>query len=212
MQAENIAFMEKENHHHSGRAGSPTMAGGEAQQQQSQQQQTHQYYHFNSSDNSINRYQEVETAHKENHNAYSNNNNYDWIEKTATIQQALVSLITKTSCRLCHVYTDKQLEFENRQALEQEQQRNSLVWNNNYPGVGYNGGSDHSFIPYAPAAATCLEVELYRQFLFDEESVVTSLSAREEEEVVVEEEEDERLEEEKQPQQLTQQQRHPLEL
>jgi hypothetical protein len=184
MHAEHVSFIEKENRGQtSGRASASTTtattttttAAAAALQQQ------YQYHHFNSFVKDDEETTTRKTTQTRCPNQDNNNNNdkeggqqLDWIEKTATIQQALATLITKTSCRLCHVYTDKQLEYENRQEAAlttAASARNSLLYTPfaSGPGAG-NGGS------------ALLEVERYRQFLFDEESVVGRVEVDDEEE------------------------------
>lgn len=73
----------------------------------------------------------------------------DWVDKTVNLARACNKLFTKNTCRLCQVYVDQQVEFENRQ-------EDASVKN----------------------PARSMEVELYRQFLFDEESVVDGVCER----------------------------------
>jgi hypothetical protein len=198
MQAEHVSFIEKENHHSGRAAPTATTTAAAALQQQ------YQYHHFNSHDNNTSRHHETPATTT---TRRPNNKDNDWIEKTATIQQALATLITKTSCRLCHVYADKQLEFENRQ------EDYNVAAQAVTAAVGY-GGMDF-YAPFASSAASSaggtLEVELYRQFLFDEESVVGRVEVDEEEE----EEETaptEQVEQQPQQDQQLQPQLHPLQL
>lgn len=88
-------------------------------------------------------------------------NNEDWIAKAGDISQAVsmgVSklLSTSTACKLCSMYVDEQVEFEKRQ----EDYKTNVAKN--------------LLRTYQPT----MEVELYRQFLFDEESVVESVTER----------------------------------
>lgn len=94
----------------------------------------------------------------------SNNENVlnsadDWIEKAGSISQAFNKLLAKSACKLCNVYVDEQVEFENRQ--EDYKTTMAKAWMRSYK--------------------NSMEVELYRQMLFDEESVVDSVSGRDEE-------------------------------
>jgi hypothetical protein len=96
------------------------------------------------------------TRHMNNENAP---NGEDWIEKAGSITQAFSKLLSKSACKMCNVYVDEQVEFENRQ--EDYTGTMAKVW----------------LRAYKPS----LDVELYRQFLFDEESVVDNVCERDEE-------------------------------
>jgi hypothetical protein len=66
-------------------------------------------------------------------------------------------MVTRNTCRVCHIYSDKQVEFEQRLQETSE-------W-------------------YSPNNATSFHqqsqmIELYRQYLFDEDSVVDSVEFR----------------------------------
>lgn len=90
-------------------------------------------------------------------------NNEDWVSKAGDISQAVSvgvsKLLSTSACKMCSVYAEEQVEFENRQ--EDYKTTMAKVW----------------LRTYQPS----MEVELYRQFLFDEESVVDSVSDRDEE-------------------------------
>ena len=86
------------------------------------------------------------------------NSNEDWIEKAGSISQAFNKLLAKSACKLCNVYVDEQVEFENRQ--EDYKTSMAKAWGRSYK--------------------PSMEVELYRQMLFDEESVVDSVTGRDE--------------------------------
>ena len=85
------------------------------------------------------------------------NSNDDWIEKASSISHAFTKLLSKSACKLCSVYVDEQVEFENRQ----EDYKTSIA--------------------KAWMRAHKPEVEVYRQMLFDEDSVVDSVCERDEE-------------------------------
>lgn len=88
-----------------------------------------------------------------------------WVDTMVSCAQAVNKMFVRNTCRLCHVYTDRQVEFE----VSRE-----------------NNPVERAFLK---AAATMQpEVELYRRFLFDEESVVGGLP-----------DDDEEVEEPKQP-------------
>lgn len=97
----------------------------------------------------------------------------DWLEKTVRLAQDCNQIFAQTACRLCHVYVDQQVEFEQRQESQRDWMR--------------------------PAAEQSLEVNMYRQFLFDEDSVVEGVSGR-----VAEETEDSLLDKPNDKQQRTQ--------
>lgn len=80
------------------------------------------------------------------------------------VAQTCKKLFTQHTCRVCQVYTDAQVEYEVRQEKQQEHQHQ---WISHLGGFGQQPAS--------------LEVELYRQFLFDEDSVVEVVSEREKE-------------------------------
>ena len=84
----------------------------------------------------------------------------DWIEKAGTISQAFNKLLAKSACKLCSVYVDEQVEFESKQ--EDYKTTMAKAWMRSY-------------------ARNSMEVELYRQMLFDEESVADSVAGRDEE-------------------------------
>lgn len=79
------------------------------------------------------------------------------------------NLFTK-QCNLCNVYTDKQVEYEWRQ----EKQGGSPV---------------ERAVQKAQVESGNLEINLYRQFLFDEDSVIAGASLREDRQTVQEEDE-----------------------
>ena len=75
-----------------------------------------------------------------------------WVDSVVSCAQAVNKMFVRNTCRLCQVYTDRQVEFE----VSRE-----------------NNPVERAFLK---AAATFQpEVELYRQFLFDEDSVVGGL-------------------------------------
>jgi len=85
------------------------------------------------------------------------NSSDDWIEKATSISNAFHQLLSKSACKLCSVYVDEQVEFENRQ--EDYKTTMAKAW----------------------MRAHKPEVEIYRQLLFDEDSVVDSVAERDEE-------------------------------
>jgi hypothetical protein len=96
-------------------------------------------------------------------------NNEDWIEKASSLSQAFHKLIAKSACKMCDVYVDEQLEFENRQE----------DYYNTTTGTTTTTSMARAWVKaYKPS----MEVELYRQMLFDEESVVFSVSERDDNE------------------------------
>ena len=91
----------------------------------------------------------------------------DWVDTMMSCAQAVNKMFVRNTCRVCQVYTDRQVEFE----VSRE-----------------NNPVERAFLKVA--ASMQPEVELYRQFMFDEESVVSGLRDEEEEDDC-EEEEDE---------------------
>jgi len=86
------------------------------------------------------------------------------------MSKSLNKLLTKTgSCaRLCSVYAEEQLAYENRQDSDYVTSMDRIL-------------SEAT----GRAASSVLEVDLYRQFLFDEESVMESFHQVEEHHHVV---------------------------
>jgi hypothetical protein len=87
----------------------------------------------------------------------------DWVDRTVRLANSCNKLFTRNTCRVCQVYADKQVEFEQRQEGSGDALASpiSRVW--------------QKTVMLAPST---LEVELYRQFLFDEESVVETVCER----------------------------------
>ena len=70
----------------------------------------------------------------------------DTVERTATVMK---KFFTRTTCRLCQVYADEQVQYEVQ--LENKQQPLGVDW---------------------VSSVRNLEVELYRKYMFDESSVI----------------------------------------
>jgi hypothetical protein len=83
---------------------------------------------------------------------------FQWIDTVVEAATTANKLFTRNTCRMCHVYSDKQVEFETR-----------------------NEGSSSPMerLMMRTTQEASLEVELYRQFLFDEDSVVDNVTHRE---------------------------------
>ena len=184
MHAERVQLMEKENQHNQQpqqrQEQSSTHHVAPSEQQQRRQSQytanitaaASPYSHSNRSIDSSNSY----------------NNSNDWIEKTANLQQAFAKLVTKTTCRLCSVYADRQAEYEitmerawknaassttNATAGAFGNMNNGNGNSNNHMLAGFDSYFDSDGATAASTAGNnnqnnSLEVELYRQFLFDE--------------------------------------------
>ncbi|GAX13779.1 hypothetical protein FisN_30Lh074 [Fistulifera solaris] len=84
-----------------------------------------------------------------------------WVDSMVEVAKVCNNLFTK-QCNLCNVYTNKQVEFEWRQERTQNSDSSSPVQRALQK---VNRGN--------------LEVHMYRQFLFDEESVIAGASLRE---------------------------------
>lgn len=80
----------------------------------------------------------------------------NWVESVMNVAHTCKKLFTKHTCRLCQVYVDQQVEYERRQEVEGEHIQT-----------------------FDANTAPSLEIEIYRQFLFDEGSVVETVSGRE---------------------------------
>jgi hypothetical protein len=123
----------------------------------------------------------------------SNSNQIDWLDKVVDCAQILNKIFTRNTCRLCHVYSDKQVEFEERIQENATIAATAAGWymnnNNNYYN-DYDNSSENicnqqelrpSVTLPMSIHGTAIDphvVELYRQQLFDEESVVDSIELR----------------------------------
>jgi hypothetical protein len=81
----------------------------------------------------------------------------DWLESMVECAQMVNKIWARNTCRLCHIYSDKQVEFEQRLQETSE-------W--------YSQNNAAAFHQQAQM------IELYRQYLFDEDSVVDSVECR----------------------------------
>lgn len=86
-----------------------------------------------------------------------------WVESIVQVAQTCNKLFNAQTCRLCHVYADKQLEFECEENTE------TATYSPVERAWLKTGREQNS-----------LEVDLYRQFLFDEDSVVKTATSRDE--------------------------------
>lgn len=84
-----------------------------------------------------------------------------WVDSVVSAARTVNKLFTRNTCRVCQLYSDKQVEFE-RTMAESDTIGISPV--------------DRAFLKTMPFQP---EVALYRQFLFDEDSVVDSVGQRE---------------------------------
>jgi len=84
-----------------------------------------------------------------------------WVDTMVSCAQAVNKLFVKNTCRLCQTYVDRQVDFE----IKNAQAMNPV---------------ERAFLKAEWMQQP--QVELYRQFLFDEESVVDSVGLREEDE------------------------------
>lgn len=137
----------------------------------------------------------------ESHN--SNDANRGWVENMVKVAAACNSLVQKNYCNMCHVYTNRQVEFEERQQFQeqyrqgdQQSQCMQQQQQQQHAGTAYqaspqshvyeyfvggesttHGGGLAGVAASSPSARvwqtmnTGLEVDIYRQFLFDEASV-----------------------------------------
>ncbi len=97
-------------------------------------------------------------------------------------------LFQKSSCAVCQMYTDKQLEFEIRQdrLLQSENPTNPTdpdrlqLTSSEDSGCCSQSTSpvNRAYMKCASGPSGAFEVAMYRQFLFDEESVVDTIENR----------------------------------
>ena len=137
----------------------------------------------------------------------------DWVDTVVNCATIMNKIFTRNTCRLCHIYSDKQVEFEERiqqnatiSATAAEwynlQQQGAILYNNNNDDgnldqddamyqhhqqqqLDFNASSATGVMSPPPAVTSTLPppvdpatVELYRKYLFDEESVVDSIEMR----------------------------------
>lgn len=98
-----------------------------------------------------------------------------WVDSMVQVAHTANKLFSKHTCRLCQVYTDKQVEYETRQ-------ENALRYQQYFESSGDSSPIDRVWDNLEAAASQQLNIELYRQFLFDEESVVSNVSRHEQQE------------------------------
>lgn len=135
----------------------------------------------------------------------------DWVDNVVDVATVCKKILTKHTCRLCQVYTDAQVEYEVRQ---EESARRRSYYNQQQQQqpqqAGEEGQTSSSSWPSHPAqqqpqsrsfydyssmlVPNALEVELYRQFLFDEDSVVETVNVRDKEKDEENDDENEDLE------------------
>ena len=84
-----------------------------------------------------------------------------WVDTIVNCANTVNKLFTQNTCRVCQVYSDKQLEYEV-----------SLESNNSITSPVDRAALKTGYLHYYP------HVEVYRQFLFDEDSVVESVGNR----------------------------------
>jgi len=95
----------------------------------------------------------------------------DWVDSVVQVANTCKKLFTQNTCRMCQVYVDEQVEYERREeAIDGD--GNKMKWS---PSPFQQAWMRSSVLANNP------EVELYRQFLFDEESVVEVVMEREKE-------------------------------
>ena len=86
------------------------------------------------------------------------NESSNWMDRT--IPKQVSQFLTKNACRLCSVYADEQVAYESVRE-QQDYSVNTFM---------YQASAAHDAI-----AARSLDVQIYKQFLFDEDSVLESL-------------------------------------
>jgi hypothetical protein len=115
----------------------------------------------------------------------------DWVDSVVDVASTCKKILTAHTCRLCQVYTDAQVEFEVRQeeSAQQQQQHQQQHPSRSAAPVASSSPFFQAMMPNS------LEVEMYRQFLFDEDSVVEGVNEREK---VFDDDDDEEEEDEQQ--------------
>lgn len=94
---------------------------------------------------------------RNNHNEAKNIDD-GWVDSMVEVAKVCNNIFTK-QCNLCNVYTNKQVEYEYRQ----EKQTSSPV---------------ERALQKTHTDSGNLEIHMYRQFLFDEDSVIAGASLR----------------------------------
>lgn len=82
-----------------------------------------------------------------------------WIDSMVEVARACNKLFKKQTCGICHMYAEKQVEFETRQ-----ENKFKTILPSPVQRAWIRAGLHHT-------TSNSLEVDMYRQFLFDEESV-----------------------------------------
>lgn len=121
----------------------------------------------------------------------------DWVDTVVNCANIMNKIFTRNTCRLCHIYSDKQVEFEER--IQQNAtitataaewynlQQQGAIYNNNNSNNNIELNHDDTLYPQHQSQSVSTSstppvnpetVELYRKYLFDEESVVDSIELR----------------------------------
>jgi len=111
------------------------------------------------------------TYYNENENNLNRKANDDWVDSVVEVASTCKKLFTRHTCRVCQVYVDRQVEYEQN---EEQQVETRNVEDATAPSWLRN-----SILDSNSNNPSSLEVELYRQFLFDEDSVVEVMEERE---------------------------------
>jgi len=99
--------------------------------------------------------------------AHAHHPHRPWVEHMVKVADACNQLVRRQACNLCHVYADRQVEFE-EQFERQQPQPGATNCSSPTERAWMNLQHHH---PASTTSTTMMEVELYRQFLFDEASV-----------------------------------------
>ena len=151
----------------------------------------------------------VTTTSSSNHPPQPQQPPLDWVDTVVNCANIMNKIFTRNTCRLCHIYSDKQVEFEER--IQQNAtitataaewynvQQQSALYNNGITSTNgtYSNNNDANdsehdtmYQPQSQPPSTMMlppnsvspvnpeAVELYRKYLFDEESVVDSIELR----------------------------------
>lgn len=118
----------------------------------------------------------------------------DWVDTVVNCATIMNKIFTRNTCRLCHIYSDKQVEFEERIQQNATITATAAEWYSIQQGAMYNNDFHHDTLypeqpPQEPmnhvvapshsvSPVNTEAIELYRKYLFDEESVVDSIELR----------------------------------
>ena len=86
-----------------------------------------------------------------------------WVDTMVSTARAVNKLFTRHTCRICHVYVDKQVAFEQATA---------------------DSPVERAALKMMGQELLHPEVEVYRRFLFDEDSVIETVGSRDQQDLL----------------------------